>query len=314
MNLRPLCELRSETDAQVRLMIELLDSVKPDGKLLPALVHAALRVAEFGQTLWLDTTWLTSSSPLADQLGGVLEYLDNMIESELLENYGCHAPGLAGLVPVVSIDASDDELRRVRLLVDHKERDVVIRIRRPVTPAQALVDRVRRIIQSTAAPDECVHAVLDIGFLEAVRIEHVNAVTKSVAVLSDLLGPGSTTVLAGSIPRNRIDYGTTERVRTEVTLWNRVRQSGTNDVGYGDYGVTHPKPPESRERARSPYPYICYTIPRKTVMLRRKLETGDAPAEMFTDLTEELVERTDFAGPDYSWGDHELTRCRRTGG
>ena len=309
-----LCNLRSETDAQVRLMIELLDSVKPDGKLLPALVHAALRVAEFGQTLWLDTTWLTSASPLSHQPGGVLEYLDNMIESELLENYGCHAPELAGLVPVVSIDASDDELRRVRLLVDHRERDVVIRIRRPVTPAQALVDRVRRITQLTAPPDGRVHAVLDIGFVEAVRTEHINAVTKSTAVLSDLLGPRSTTVLAGSIPKNRTDYGTIERVRAEVMLWYKVRQSGTNDVGYGDYGVTHPKPPESGVRARNPYPYLCYTVPRKTVVLRRKLETGDAPAKMFTDLVEELVERTDFAGPDYSWGDHELTQCRLTGG
>jgi len=90
-------------------MIELLDSVKPDGKLLPALVRAAVRVAEFGRTLWLDTTWLTSTSPLMEQPGGTFEYLDNMIESELLENYGSHTPELAGLVPVVSIDASDDE-------------------------------------------------------------------------------------------------------------------------------------------------------------------------------------------------------------
>ena len=280
----------------------------------PALVRAAVRVAEFGRTLWLDTTWLTSASPLVEQPGGAFEYLDNMIESELLENYGSHAPELAGLVPVVSIDASDDELRRVRLLVDHKKRDIVVRIRRPVTPAQVLIDQVRRITQLTAPADGRVHAVLDIGFVEVVRTEHVNAVTRSVEILADLLGPGSTTVLVGSIPKNRTNYGTIERARAEVTLWNEVHRSNANDIGYGDYGVTHPKPPTSGENARNPYPYLCYTVPRKTVVLRRKLEAGDAPAEMFTDLVEELVERNDFAGPDYSWGDRELTRCRRKGG
>lgn len=312
--LEALRELRSEADAQVRLMIELLDSVKPDSKPLSDLLRAAVRMAEFGRTLWLDTTWLRSTSSLMEQPGGPFEHLDKLIESELLDNYQCYAPKLANLVPVVSIDASDEELRRVRLLVEHRERDIAVRIRRPLTPARELVDRVHRIIQLTAPADGRVHAILDIGFVEFVRTEHINAVTRSIDILVDLLGRGSTTILAGSIPRNRTTYDTIERPRAEVTLWNAVRQSNPNDVGYGDYGVTHPVPRPSGEKARNPYPYLCYTIPRKTVLLRRKLKKGDAPAEMFTDLAEELVGRRDFAGPDYSWGDRELTRCRRNGG
>jgi hypothetical protein len=84
-------------------------------------------------------------------------------------------------------------------------------------------------------------------------------------------------------------------------------------IGYGDYGVTHPVP-RSGENARSPYPYLCYTVPRRTVVLRRRIEKGDVPAERFADLAEELVEREDFAGPDFSWGDRELTLCRPSGG
>ncbi|WP_410651049.1 beta family protein [Amycolatopsis sp. cmx-4-54] len=78
--------------------------------------------------------------------------------------------------------------------------------------------------------------------------------------------------------------------------------------------MTHPKPPQSNGNARTPSPYLCYTVPQKTVILRRKKEKEDVVAELFADLAEELIERDDFAGPDYSWGDRELTRCRRTGG
>ncbi|WAL68736.1 hypothetical protein ORV05_13470 [Amycolatopsis cynarae] len=308
-----LCNLRSGSDAQVRLMIELLDSVKPAGKLLPALARAAVRLAEFGRTLWLDTTWLTPASPLAQRPGGVFEYLDTIIESALLEAHGLFASELPGLIPVVPVTASDDDLRRVRLLLEHKSRDVAIRVHSPWMPEQDLAEHTRRIMRLTSAQTGQVHAILDAGFVEAVHTHHVRAVTRSAAVLSGLLGPGSTTLLAGSIPAIRTTYTTIEHNRTEVSLWREVRHS-TPEIRYGDYGVTHPKPPIAGKGGRSPFPFLCYTVPQKIVILRRRLETGDVPAELFADLAEELVERDDFAGPDYSWGDHEFMRCRRRGG
>jgi hypothetical protein len=220
-----LYNLRSGSDAQVRLMIELLDSANTTGKLVPTLVRAAVRIAEFGRTLWLDTTRLTSASSLADQPGGVFEYLDNRIESALVDAYGLLATELVGIVPVVSVDASDEELRRIRLLMEHKERDMAIRIHRSVTPAQELVDRIRRVVRLTDVPDGHVHAVLDVGFVEAVRAEHVNAVTRSATILSELLGSESTTLLSGSIPAKRTSYVTTERARPEVSLWNAVSRA-----------------------------------------------------------------------------------------
>jgi hypothetical protein len=309
-----LCNLRSGHDAQVRMMVELLDSVRPSGKVLPALVRAAVRLADSGRTLWLDTTWLSPTNPLAQQPGGVFEYLDNIIESAVVKTNGLLAPDIAGLVPVVSVDASNDELRRVRLLIEHKDRDIAIRIRRPGRSRQDLFDRLRSVMRSTGTKAGRVHAVIDVGFVEAIRAHHVTAVSEAAAVVSDLLGPGATTLLAGSIPSTRTTYATIVRDRPEVTLWNEVRHSGACEVSYGDYGVAHPKPPAPGDNARSPFPYLCYTVPRKTVILRRKKEKGDVPAELFADLAEELVERDDFAGPGYSWGDRELTRCRRRGG
>jgi hypothetical protein len=305
--------LRSPHDAQVRVMVELLDSVKPDGRVLPALVRAAVNFARFGRTLWLDTTWLAPTSPLAQQPGGVFEYLDNLIETAVMKDLGLFASGLAGLVPVVPLDASDDELRRVRFLIEHKDRDIAIRIRHPGRSAQELSERIRSIMRSTSTQPGHVQAVLDTGFVESLRATRIAAIAETATVVSDLLGPGATTLLAGSIPATRTTYATTLRDRPEVTQWNEVRDGGADEVNYGDFGVTHPKPPASGGNARNPFPYLCYTVPRKTVVLRRKQERGDVPAELFADLAEELVGRGDFAGPDYSWGDEELARCRRTG-
>lgn len=306
-----LCHLRSTSEAQVRLMIELLDSARPDGRLLPALVRAAVSVANLRGTLWLDTSWLTAASPLAGRPGGVFEYLDDMIESALLNELGLMADGLPGLVPVITSGASDDVLRRVRLLVEHRQRDLVIRFR-PASPAGELVDRVRHIMRLTGTRVGHVHVVLDVGFVEDVREPQVAVVAEAAAAVHDMLGPGSATLLAGSIPALRTTYATTTRDRPEVSLWSEVC-GRVGMIGYGDYGVTHPVP-KSGKNARAPYPYLFYTVPRRTVVFRRKVEEGDDPAERFADLADELVEREDFAGPDFSWGDRELTLCRPSGG
>ena len=306
-----ICHLRSTSDAPTRLMIELLDTARPGGRLLPALVRAAVSVAYLRQTLWLDTTWLTATSTLAEQPGGVFEYLDDMIESALLQELGLMADALPGLVPVIAGGAPDDVLRRVRLLVEHRERDLAIRFRRPLPPSE-LVNRIRSIMRLTGTRVGHVHVVLDVGYVEEVREPLIAAVAEAAAAVHGLLGPGSSTLLAGSIPAARTTYATTARDRPEVSLWREVCQR-VGVIGYGDYGVAHPIP-KSGENARAPYPYLCYTVPRRTVTLRRRIEKGDVPAERFADLAEELVEREDFAGADFSWGDSELTLCRPSGG
>lgn len=308
-----LASLRSH-GAPARVLVELLDSVTPAGRILPSLVRAAAQAAYQGRTLWLDTTWLTADSPLEEQPGGVFEFLDHAIEVAAQAEYGLFAPDCPYLIPVVRLDATEDDLRRVRLLIEHQDRDIVIRLPQPDGSLHELLGRIDSIMRSTGTRQGRVHTILDVGFVEAVRPEQTTAAAETASALSDLLGPASTTLLAGSIPAKRTTYVTTERDRPEVTLWNEVRHNRANEVNYGDYGVTHPRPPRSDGKPRTPNPYLCYTVPGKTVLLRRKVEEGEDPTEQFTDLVEELVERSDFAGPGYSWGDDELTRCRRTGG
>lgn len=255
--------LRSRRDAQVRVMVELLDSTSPSGRLLPSLVRAATSLARFGRTLWLDTTWLTSRSPLIQQPRGVFEYLDACIESAVENEHGLFASHLPSLVPVISLDASNDELRRARRLIEHKYRDIAIRIRYPARSKRDLGKRIESIMRSTGTQPGQVHAVVDAGFIETIQASHVTSTANVAATTLDLLGPGHTTLLAGSIPKVRATYATVLRDRPEVTLWNEIHQDGTRELNYGDYGVTHPTPSMTGGNARSPFPYLCYTVPQR---------------------------------------------------
>ncbi|HEX7304361.1 beta family protein [Lentzea sp.] len=309
----------AERDAPVpRVVVELLDSVEPDGpgRLLKALVQAAARMVNLRQPLWIDTELVSRDAPLARHPGGVFELLDDRIETALTEEHGLFAPDVPAFVPVLSASPSDDQLRRVALLQEHRPRPVVIRFRDVRLPPGEVDDCLRRI--SPSARGNPMHAVVDLGFVEAVHPRQLALTRSLVRTLGDRLGPSSTTVLAGSIPAARHGFVTTVRERTEVALWHEVAHLSAIDVNYGDYGVVHPaRPAPAKPGPRTIYPYLYYTVPNLVIALRRqpakedgKLLTGEA----FTELADELVARPDFAGSGYSWGDRELAGCRREGG
>jgi hypothetical protein len=300
-----------------RVVIELLDSVKPGGgQLMPALVKAAVRMAELRQPAWIDTHLLSPAAELSRYPGGPFEFLDDRIETVLADEHGMFAPDVPAFIPVISAAAADDQLRRVALLQEHRPRPVVIRFRDlRLSPGQ-VDDCLHRI--SPVTRDNPLHAIVDLGFVEAVHPRQLALTRPLVRTLSDRLGPSSTTVLAGSIPAVRQGFVTTVRERPEVVLWHEVARRGDFEINYGDYGVVHPVPPASTESGpRTIYPYLYYTVPNLVIAMRRqpaevegKLMTGEA----FTDLADELVARPEFAGSDYSWGDRELAGCRRGGG
>ncbi|PPK66808.1 hypothetical protein V5P93_004846 [Actinokineospora auranticolor] len=284
-----------------RILVELLDSVRIEGgRLLPMFTEAAVQMAERGQPVWVDVRAMGG----ARFPGGSFAFLDDHIESTLDGQLSLDVPAI---IPVVHDNASDSELAAVALLQQHRPRDVVIRFH-DLAPA-CLDDRLRRVVRGSRAKG--VHAVIDLGYVDDARPESVVPFARA---LVDRLGPAAVTVLAGSIPAKRNGYTTTTRARPELALWQAV--SDEVPVHYGDYGVVHPAiPPPSTPGKRSVHPYLYYTTPGHVVALRRPLEKAveRAAAAGFADLASELVARKDFAGTAFSWGDRELSGCRRGG-
>ena len=298
-----------------RIIIELLDSVQPEGRgLVRSLVDAAVELVGRGHPVWIDPHLLSPAAGLAHCPGGPFEHLDNRIEDE----FGLFPSDFPAFIPVVPASASDDQLRAVALLQEHRPRDVAVRFRGPST--EGLGDRLRHIARLTRLDGHVMHAVIDLGHVEDVQPRQVGLVRSLATALTDHLGPDSTTLLAGSTPVTRHGYATTVRDRPEVRIWREVAGGVSGaQINYGDYGVVHPRPSASGSNARLPHPYFSYTVPGSVIALRRKLvrESGKvaegAAGEAFADIADELVARPEFAGSGFSWGDRELTRCRRGG-
>ncbi|MFJ5988858.1 hypothetical protein [Lentzea sp. NPDC092896] len=311
-------------DSTPRVIIELLDSVQPEGRglLMPALVEAAVRMAERGRPVWIDPHLLSPAAALARDPGGALEHLDNRIENALADNLGLLAPDVPALVPVIPVSATDDQLRTVALLQEHRPREIAVRFRDLRGAAGQLGDRLRHIARVARLDDNAMHAVIDLGHVEIVHPHQVGLALSLARTLTEHLGPASTTLLAGSAPAARHGFATAVRDRPEVRIWREVADGVSGaQINYGDYGVAHPHPPAaSTPGPRTINPYLFYTVPNCVITMRRPLvrESGKvapgAAAEAFTDLADELVARPEFAGSGYSWGDRELAGCRRGGG
>lgn len=306
--------------ATPRVVVELLDSVQLEGggQLLPALVKTATQMAVRQQPLWIDSHLLSPAAAIARHPGGAFEHLDNRIESALIDEYGLLAPDVPSFIPVVTASATDDELRAVALLQEHRPRPIVIRFRNLGVSARELDDSFQRIVRSARADKNLTHAIVDLGFVETVQPQQVRSAISLTQAVVDRLGPQSTTLLAGSIPATRHGFATAVRNRPEVPLWLEVAH-GVNgaEINYGDYGVVHPNPPKAGTPGpRTVYPYLYYTVPNCVIAMRRQPARDDgkvapgATARAFSELADELVARPEFAGSNFSWGDDELARCR----
>ncbi|GGU62174.1 hypothetical protein GCM10010178_62960 [Lentzea flava] len=289
---------------------------------MPALVKAAVQMAMRRQPIWIDTHLLSSAAALSLYPGGPFEHLDNRIESALFDEFGLLAPDVPAFIPVISASATDDQLGKIALLQEHRPRPIVIRFRNLQLSERRLDDDLRRIAVRARVADNPMHAVIDLGHVETVHPRQLTLTLALARMLTDRLGPASTTLLAGSIPADRHGFVTAVRDRPEVLLWREVARGVSGaEINYGDYGVVHPNPPAPGPPGpRTINPYLYYTVPNSMIAMRRQLSREDgkiaqgAAGEAFTDLADELVARPEFAGSDYSWGDRELMGCRRGGG
>ncbi|MBE9376425.1 hypothetical protein IQ251_18390 [Saccharopolyspora sp. HNM0983] len=305
----------SEINGHVRIMVELIGNLAPAGGNAKKVVDAAVQAALSGNPLWIDTTWLTSDTPFGGSVHEVLEQLDHDIEDNLNERL--HEFDGPCLIPVVPAQADLKELHPARMLLEHQHRPVVIRARN-VAAGRDLADAIEYVATVLRLAPEDLHVVLDEAYTPAVHEHHVDALAHRIDGLSGL-NCASMTVLAGSTPLKRANFETRTRPRPEVLLRDAVQRYSRRALAYGDYGVVHPIPHLSKGAARSPNPYIHYTVPGETLSIARRIpnRVNGAPPRgasehYFREVADELVGRSEFAGPKFSWGDRVLDSCMST--
>lgn len=98
-----------------------------------------------------------------------------------------------------------------------------------------------------------------------------------------------------------------ELPRHEAVLWQSVRERWTQRVpSFGDYGIAHPSVPQTA--AFAPAPQIRYTTPAHWMVLkgRKGVRRG---SQQFYDICAQVVQRVEYSGEDFSWGDQRIARA-----
>ncbi|GGM43870.1 hypothetical protein GCM10012275_13610 [Longimycelium tulufanense] len=305
--------------AVVQPLVEILPTVTPDGRLLPKLVAAAVALARQDRPLMVDCSLLHPSSPLSQWPRGPLDMLSQHIRQRAIREYGDCAENLVPLIPVLRADDSVAALRTVKLLDEDLGCGAALRVQIS-DPARANAARrwVDRALDLMRLPAGAVDLILDLGYLASGRTRHLDLALIALDQLGSHHGLRSTTLVSGSVPPARNGFDTVRLDRAELDVWQAVRDERIGrDICYGDYGVVHPIPP-----AREPnypvtvYPFLYYTVSDGAVFLRRQLPRGTdrrvpkgAAAQHFLDLTDELTDREEYAGPEFSWGDSQINDC-----
>lgn len=120
-------------------------------------------------------------------------------------------------------------------------------------------------------------------------------------------------LLASGMPdgMSSIKANTQARVRrTELALWKNVMAGYPESAPlFGDYGVIHPEFMEPRDpKSLNPSAKIRYTLDDEWLIIKGRSYKKDP--QQFRSMAASLADREEYRGPDFSWGDGHIFKCR----
>jgi len=158
--------------------------------------------------------------------------------------------------------------------------------------------------------------IMDLGFLSedvevdaedlAAAIEELVSIRNWRSVV--LLGSSMPSSLGGGI----VAEGTIGRLpRREWDLWSAlVALHPSRLPTFGDYAVQNPEPPlEDQPTGPGQRANIRYTTDDATLVPRAVGAVIQEGAEQYRQLCRLLVAQPEFAGRDFTWGDHQIAEC-----
>jgi hypothetical protein len=124
-------------------------------------------------------------------------------------------------------------------------------------------------------------------------------------------------VAASSFPQDLSNVSAasvTQLPRTEWEVWMRIAQRPDyylrRNVVFGDYAVAHPEPKELDPRVMRMSASIRYTTSDGWLILKGR-NVRQWGYEQWYELCENLVERPEYCGADFSAGDQLIAACAR---
>lgn len=282
---QPLLSLDLEPDSSVD---NLLDRVE----------DAVREVWQLGRLVMLDATNMAAAP--GSGTAAVLERLADRLAAPL----ELYQPEIVPFIPVADSEASSELLARITCLSERLGQGCAIRIRTRETSPEALAPVLGRLTIDPSSID----LILDAGYVAGLDQQLGDAVLEAIDTAARHGRFRSITVLSGSVPKTLGLIHEWEQPRFEEALWQTVRAGSANQARFGDYGVVHPV--WAPGVYRSKHISLKYTCGDHWLYLREKILEPDAEnsrARTVRLVSTRLVESGSFSGPDYSWGDHELS-------
>ena len=104
----------------------------------------------------------------------------------------------------------------------------------------------------------------------------------------------------------------TKLPRREWTLWRTLQKRPSvlprRDMIFGDYAIAHPIPKELDPRIMLMSASIRYTTHQHWLIVKGR-NVRQYGFEQYFDLCKELIERPEYSGADFSWGDRYISDC-----
>jgi Beta protein len=219
-------------------------------------------------------------------------------------------------VPVVSLLQGDEYMQACRAIVGLDDRGVCVRIQREdFAEFSDLSGAVGRILNTLGAKVENADLILDLRALTPDRRSlGVDEVINLVNLLPRLREWRTFTIAATSFPQNLTGLPPSDATfvpRREWTLWTDLSQR-RNQVPriptFGDYAISHPEPAEVDPRVMRPSASIRYTCDAAWLIPKAR-NLKDHGYRQFHEVCRALVQRAEYRGRRFSWGDQYIDDC-----
>jgi hypothetical protein len=172
-----------------------------------------------------------------------------------------------------------------------------------------------RLLEAIQVPCRSVDLLLDLRAIAhdagAIDEDEVISLITKIPFISKWR---SFTIAATSFPANLVGLPPSDcsKVqRLEWKLWKAVHKilpDGIRRPAFGDYAISHPEPSEVDPRIMNPSASIRYTSRSHWLVVKAK-NLKDHGYAQFHGVCKQMVQRADYSGASFSWGDGYIAAC-----
>jgi Beta protein len=218
-------------------------------------------------------------------------------------------------IPVVGLLRTEDYLEACRSVVAKDNRGACIRVQREdFADFKDIGEAAGRLLDIIEVKAQNADLILDLRSLAADESDlNAERVIGLVNHLPNLGGWRTFTLAATAFPRNLAGLPPSDFssiLREEWDLWTNLLavKELARFPTFGDYAISHPETSEVDPRVIRPSASIRYTYDNYWLVPKGR-NLRDHGFQQFHEVCRELIQRPEYSGRQFSWGDSYIADC-----